>query len=134
MDLTQYKDFDNFFYYGQGDFEIEQKSNVLSTVVQPSRSLFYDRFYDSAGIHQYENNPSSITIQILIPYAIVSALAKMNSIVSNGENGLDRRIAVSQNLIKVNIGKDGQINISIQFILFSNINSAQNVSLPMGGF
>ena len=134
MDLTEYKDFDNFFYYGQGDFETEQKSNVLSTVIQPNRSLFYDRFYDSVGIHQYENNPSSIVMQILIPFAIVSALSKMNMIVSNGENGLDRRVAVSQNLIQVELGNNGQIDISIQFISFININSIQNVSLPVGGF
>lgn len=134
MDLIEYKDFDNFFYYGQGDFEIEQKSNVLSSIIQPNRSLFYNRFYDSAGIHQYENNPSAITMQILLPFAIVSALSKMNSVVSNGENGIDRRIAISQNLVKVSIGKNGQIDIAIQFILFANIDTIQSVSLSMGGF
>ena len=132
MSLEESKDFDNFYYYGQGNLEQETESDILSLLAQPQRSLYYNRFYESAGIHRFENHPIAIMIQTLLPFAIVDAIAKRNSIISNGESGTDRRVAVSQNLINVKKGASGEMNVQIEYILYSNINARQNISVPLG--
>ena len=70
----QLRDFDNFFYYGYGNLEDETKSDVMVTVVQPKRSLYYSRNLNSAGVSDYENYPNSMIKQVLIPYDIVISL------------------------------------------------------------
>jgi hypothetical protein len=134
MDLTveQFADFDIFFYYGLGDLEIETKSDILQNLIQPKRSLFYNRSYDSSGIKEYENRPNSFALRISIPYDIVTSLSKRNTIVSAGENGNpDRRIAVSQATIRVENIKFGT-NISVLYIPFANFRQTDQVkfSLP----
>ena len=132
MSLEESQDFDNFFYYGQGNLEKETESDILSLISQSARSLYYDRFYDSAGIDQFENSPISVIIQVLLPFAIVSAISKRNTITSGDGSSIDRRVAVSQNLISVEKGGDGEVNIQVGYVLFSDINTKQNVSIPLG--
>jgi hypothetical protein len=116
-DIEQYKDFDNFFYYGFNNLEIETKSDIFQNLMQSKRSLFYDRAYDSAGIPQYENRPNSLVIHINLPYDIVVSLAKRNQYVSDGsiEGKPDRRIALSQSTIKIEIAND-KVNVNVLYI------------------
>lgn len=124
--IEQLKDFDNFFYYGQGDLKREIESDIHSIVNQETRSLYYNRDNDSAGLDQYENTPNSIVQSVLIPYNIVSALSKRNVNVGNGQNGSkDRRIAVSQNSVKIN-NKENFIDVSIFYIALFDIADTQN--------
>ncbi len=126
-DVNDLKDFDNFYYHGQIDLAEEIKSDVLSTLLQSMRSLFYNRSYDSSEIGRYENSPNTIVLNILIPYVVVTALARRNQVVSAGDIGPDRRIAISQTLVRVETNKD-QLNVTVQFILLSNFNENSTVS------
>ena len=126
-EVNDLKDFDNFYYYGQGDLSEEIQSEVLMTLMQQTRSLFYNRTYDSSEIHKYENSPNTIVLNILIPYVVTTALAKRNQIVSDGDIGPDRRIAISQTLVRVETTKD-TLNITVQFILLSNFNEGSTVT------
>jgi len=126
-DVNDLKDFDNFYYYGQGDLSEEIKSEVLMTLMQQMRSLFYNRSYDSSEVHRYENSPNTIVLNILIPYVVVTALGKRNQIVSDGDIGPDRRIAISQTLVRVETKRD-ELNVTVQFILLSNLNENSTVT------
>ncbi len=126
-DVNDLKDFDNFYYYGKGDLSEEIKSEVLMTLMQQARTLFYDRAYDSSEIYKFENSPNTIVLNILIPYVVVTALGKRNQIVSDGNIGPDRRIAISQTLVRVETSKD-TLNVTVQFILLSNFNEGSSVT------
>lgn len=131
MTIEELKDFDNFYYYGQGNLEMETKSDIHQIVNQNNRSMFYNRDKDSAGIDAYENTPNTIIQSILIPYNIVSALSKRNTYVGNGqENTKDRRIAISQNSIKIKSDRNS-IVISIFYVALININSIQNTTIAL---
>lgn len=125
--LDELTDFDNFFYYGQGDLLTEIKSEVLMTLIQPMRSLFYNRSYDSSEVSKYENMPNSIVLQVLIPYAVVAALSLRNTIVTAGDLGPDRRVAVSQSLVDVELGIS-DINITVQFIPMLDFSRLESLS------
>jgi hypothetical protein len=128
MNIEQLKDFDNFYYYGQGDLKREIESDIHAIVNQNSRSLFYNRSNDSAGLDQYENTPNAIVQSVLIPYNIVSALSKRNINVGDGSNGSkDRRIAVSQNSVKID-NKENFIDVSIFYIALFDIAETQNTT------
>lgn len=128
MNIEQLKDFDNFYYYGQGDLKREIESDIHAIVNQNSRSLSYNRSNDSAGLDQYENTPNAIVQSVLIPYNIVSALSKRNVNIGDGSNGSkDRRIAVSQNSVKVD-NKENFIDVSIFYIALFDIAETQNTT------
>ena len=133
-DVSELKDFDNFFYYGKGDLARETRHDVLLTLVQPSRSLYYSRSLDSAGIDRFENHPNTIVLTVLLPYAVVRALSKRNQFVSNGDGDTkDRRVAVSQNLVRVRPeGNTGDLNVNVQYVPLSNLNEGAEVSAPLG--
>jgi len=126
-DVNDLKDFDNFYYHGQGVLAEEIKSEVLMTLMQSMRTLFYDRSNDSSEVFRYENSPNTIVLNILIPYVVVTALAKRNQVVSSGDVGPDRRIAVSQTLVRVETDK-ADLNVTVQFILLSNLNENSTVT------
>lgn len=130
MNTEELQDFDNFFYYGSGNLETETKSDILQTIIQPSRSLFYDRYYDAAGIEEYENQPNSVTMQVLMPFAITDAIAKRNTVVS--ANNPDRRIAISQNLIRVKSSGVNGVNVQIQYIPLSDYENPKKIFIPLG--
>jgi len=133
MSVEELKDFDNFFYYGDGDLGMEIESDIHQIVNQNIRSLFYNRNNDSAGIDEYENTPNTIILSVLIPYNIVSALSKRNIHVGDGQNGTkDRRIAVSQNSVKM-VNSKNNIDISIFYVLLGNVSVTQKtlVNLPI---
>ena len=133
-DVSELKDFDNFFYYGQGDLSRETRHDVLLTLLQPGRSLYYSRDLDSAGIDGFENSPNTIGLTVLIPYNVVKALAKRNQFVGNGDGGtVDRRVAVSQNTVRVRSNKNvGELNVTVQYVPLANLNEGTEVSAPLG--
>jgi len=125
MSVEQLKDFDNFFYYGSGDLGMEIESDIHQVVNQNSRSLYYNRSNDSAGLDEYENMPNTIILSVLIPYSIVSALSRRNTYVGNGQDKTkDRRIILSQNSIKIK-NKETDVDISVFYIPLSNISNTQ---------
>lgn len=131
MSIERLKDFDNFYYYGQGDIVDEIESDIHQVVVQNSRSLFYNRSNDSAMVDEFENTPNTIVQSVLIPYSIVSALSRRNTYVGNGQDDTkDRRIVLSQNSIKVR-ASGSNIGISIFYIALININNVQKTTVSM---
>ena len=115
--LDALKDFDIFFYYGENDILSEIKSDVLANLLQPGRSLLFNRHLDSAGITKYENYPISVLLQTKIPYDIVNSLALRNQYVSNGEDDLpERRIAISQNNVRLDSDKKGNLEVTVYYV------------------
>lgn len=131
MDFTveQFADFDMFFYYGSGQLEDETKSDIFQNLMQPKRSLFYDRFYDSAGMKEYENRPNSFALRVNMPYDIVTSLSKRNTVVSAGENGNpDRRIAVSQATIRIENERDN-VKTSVLYIPLATFKQTDQIAV-----
>jgi len=127
--LSELKDFDIFFYYGQNDLELETKSDVMANLMQPKRSLFYNRALDSAGVGGYENISEGLTIRVNLPYDIVNSLSKRNQFVSNGENGSrDRRVAVSQSTIKIDFDSSkGNVNMTVLYIPLADFKQTESL-------
>lgn len=132
-EISQLQDFDIFFYYGQSKLEIENKSDLLAGLVQPSRSMYYNR-QDSAGVSDKENNPNTVGLQISVRYNIVRWSAYRNSQVTDGQNNTtDRRIAISQNSVNVKNDKNGNVDINVLFIPLADFKTPQTLELPGGG-
>ena len=131
MTLEALKDFDNFYYYGQGDLKDEIKSDVYQVAIQNIRSLYYNRANDSAGIDQYINTPNTIAQTILIPYNVVSALSSRNLYVGNGQNNTkDRRVAVSQNYIRVK-NSENFIEVALYYIPLVDTKGAESATIKI---
>jgi hypothetical protein len=125
----QLSDLDTFFYYGKGDINLETQSDLMQNLLQPRRSLFYDRSLDSAGIKDFENFPNALALQVLLPYTIVSSISKRNSFVSS--ESPDRRVAISQSTIKVSSDKNG-LQLNVLYIPFNNLSNPTTINLPLG--
>lgn len=126
-------DFDIFFYYGKNELSIETKSDVIQNIVQPKRSLFYDRALDSSGAKDYENVPEGLALRVNMPYDIVKSIAKRNQFVSNGENGSrDRRVALSQSTINVKGSNNGEIDVEVLFIPLADFKQTEVVGVSLG--
>lgn len=133
--MNALKDFDIFFYYGQNELSLETKSDVFANLMQPKRSLFYNRSLDSAGLDEYENNPFGLNIRINLPYDIVTSLSKRNQFVSNGEDGFrDRRVALSQSTIRVELNPTtGNTSVTVLYIPLADFKQAENIQFRIGG-
>lgn len=126
-------DFDMFFYYGQNDLDLETRHDVMLNLMQPKRSLLGNRSLDAAGVSDYENTPSGISLRINLPYDIVKSLSKRNQHVSNGENGTkDRRIAVSQSTVLIKQDTQGNVDVTVQYIPLANFKQTE-ASVSIGG-
>lgn len=133
MISEQLRDSDLFFFYGDNELQDEISSDLQQLINQPSRSLFYNRSNDAAGIDQYENVPNVLAQTILIPYTIVDAISRRNTYVGDGQNGTrDRRIVASQSTVKVE-SEGSQMNISVFYIPLFNINDAQQSTIEYIG-
>ena len=129
--VTTLSDFDMFHYYGKNDLDLEIESDVLSGLIQPTRSLFYNRS-DGCGAADKENYPISVTLFINLKYSIVNWMAKRNTVVSSGKNGLpDRRAATSQNAIAVSNPSPGGMVLNVIFVPFHNFQAPNNATLPL---
>lgn len=133
IEYGQLRDFDIFFYYGSIALETETQSDVLQNVVQPKRSLFYSRSQNSSGVNEWENKPVSFFLQMRLAYDIVTSLGKRNQVVSNGSDGLpDRRIACSQNTVRVDVDINGEVNVTVQYIPLANLKQTELSKVPLG--
>lgn len=133
-DIAVLKDFDIIFYYGQNELSLETKSDILANLMQPKRSLFYNRALDSAGIPGYENNPEGLTLRVNLPYDIVSGLSLRNQFISNGEDdSKDRRVAVSQSTIRIEFdSSNGNVNITVLYIPLADFKQDESISFNLG--
>lgn len=123
---------DNFFYYGQNSLDQETSSDILLLLLQSKRSLLYSRSQNSAGVDDYVNTPNTIALSILLPYDVIVAISKRNTRVGNGQDGTkERRIAASQNLVKVK-QKNGEVDVTVLYIPLSNIKTRVQVSNLQG--
>jgi len=129
--FEQLKTIDYFFYYGQSSLEEETKHDIIIGLLQPKRTMFYDRAH-GAGINEYEQYPNSVILQLGIRYDIASWISKRNTEVSNGADGTrDRRVAISQATINVTANK-GNIDVSVLYIPFANYMKPQTITVPAG--
>jgi len=122
---------DLFFYYGEGDLNNEIKQDILNGVTTSKNKLFFNRA-DSAGVNNFINSPNSLAIEIGLKYSIVKWLAYRNTYIGNGQNNSkERRIAISQNNIKIN-QKNSNVDIDIFYIPFFNKNTFVTIEIPFG--
>lgn len=121
---------DAFFYWGQLDLNEEIESDVFWSLFQPEGSMFYNR---SFGTRMPENNPSALSLQIALRYSVEKTIGLRNQSVTNGENGYpDRRVAVSQSSVSIELGPEGQVDVQVDFIPIHDYESRGSISLPMG--
>lgn len=128
-DTAKLKDFDNFFYYGMGDLGDEIKSDMLQLMLQPSRSLFYSRNRNAAGITKYENWPQSVNMEIAMRFDIVRAIGTRNLDVS--KNNPNRQVAASQSDIIIN-QRRGEVDVTIYYIPLKDIRKSDSITIPLG--
>ena len=127
----QLSDIDIFFFFGDNDLGMEVESELLRGILQPKRSMFYNR-EEGAGVKEYENRPSGITLDVGVRYDIANWVSQNNARVTDGSEGYpDRRIAVSQNTINVE-RKNGQVNIDVLYIPFFNYEKPNVTSVQAG--
>jgi hypothetical protein len=135
MDRTfeQIKTIDYFFNYGKSPLDEEIRHDVVLGLLQPKRSLFYDRA-DGAGIEDNEQHPSGIILQIEAKSSIVSWIGRRNTEVSNGTKGFpDRRIAASQETVDVvSDHKSGELDITVLYIPLADYKQPQSIKASSG--
>lgn len=130
--LKELSNTDMFFFYGQSDLLKEQESDLYIGLIQPKRSLYYNRNF-GAGIVEYENYPNSITIQVGLRYEISAHIARQNQRISDGSEGsVDRRIAVSQNSVRIE-HKGEELNVSVFFIPYKDYKKPSKIDIFLGG-
>lgn len=127
-DIDIITDFDMFFYNGLNDLGTEIKSTVYCILMQPERSLYYSRNKNAAGITKFENMPNTAFLQIILPFTIVTALAKMNIDVS--ADNPNRQIAISQSNVVIN--QSGQnVDVTIEYIPLYNYKEFNKLNVPL---
>lgn len=123
----------SFFYWGEVPLEDEVDDDVRAALLQPRRSMFYNRGY-GCDLTSYENSPVSFLTQVQLKYEAVRALANRNSVVTDGSSGPDRRAATSQSIIEVEPAKDGAgYDMSVNYVMLSDMSRPRNASIPVGG-
>ena len=127
------KEWDSFFYYGLSDLENEIRQDLLNGIATSKKKLFFNRS-DSAGTNDFLNTPSGLAIQIGLKYAIVNWLAYRNTYTGDGTNGSkERRIATSQNQVTISVFDNGEIDVSLFYIPFFNIEQNRTLPIQIGG-
>jgi hypothetical protein len=129
--MANLSSFDYFFYHGSQPLEEEIASEVLALLNQPRRTLFYSRAYNSSGVHDYENTPNSLILEVGLPYDVVESIARRNTLVSDGaQTGRDRRVLVSQETVSIQ-RSGGNVDLSVEYI--QNVdNRANQIQVPIG--
>ena len=131
--LTSLSDLDVFFFYDENPLELENESDLVAGLIQPRRSMFYNR-QDGCGISSRENLPNSLTLEIGLRYDIVNWASLRNRLVSDGSDDTrDRRIALSQNTVSFVRNKKGDLDIKVAYIPFANIKAPGSVQAPLAG-
>ena len=108
---------ETYLYYGNSPLQDECEYDLNEILLQPKRSLFYNRQM-SAGISA--NKPNGIDLQVMGRFNIANSIAYRNGRVSNGLNGTkDRRIGVSQNTIGFDMA-GSNLDITVLYFMFAN--------------
>jgi hypothetical protein len=122
---------DWFFYWGQMSLDDEVREDIRAVVIQPRKSIFYDRSYGSA-VGEAENSGSQLVKQIGARYSAVQAIALRNGRVTDGTNGPDRRVLTSQAIIGIEDTENG-FNLEVYYTPMSGTRRVQKVVAPIGG-
>lgn len=131
IEVNKLSSFDNFFYYGKNDFDLEMESDLMQVIVQPKRSLLYNNRF-GAGVQNKENYPNALNLQIGLRFDIVNAIAYRNTVVTDGEDDTrDRRIAASQFSIEFT-QKSGDTDIRIYYFSFENTDNIRLLNVESG--
>jgi hypothetical protein len=121
-----------FFYAGTMPLVDEVSDDLTVGLVQPRKSLFYNRGY-GCGISGYESFPTSLTSQVSIKYEAARLFAVRNNVVTSGQDGFpDRRAVTSQPLINV-VKEESSYSLSVQYILMADMTRSRSITVPMGG-
>jgi len=132
FDYSQLSDFDTFFYRGSNDIELENQSDILWGILQPKRSMSYNR-REGCGITDRVNEPNAIQLTIVGRYDITQWVGYRNTYVTNGQNNTkDRRVAVSQSTISFEQNNKGEVDVKVLYIPFANFQQPTILTLPVG--
>jgi hypothetical protein len=128
--LEQASDIDVFFFYGDGDIELETLSDLYAGIIQPERSLFYNR-QDGCGLSDKENRPATFILELSARYNVVKWIGYRNSQLPE-DNEKDRRVATSQSVIDFVKNDRGEFDINFGYIPFRDISQPREQQLPLG--
>ena len=124
---------DLFFFYDTIGIEQSNEAELVTAVMQPKKSMFYNRRF-GAGVSESTNYPNTIAMIVGIPYDIIDSIAIRNTQVVDGtRKQKDRRLASSQGAISLSQDKDGGIEVRLSYINFFNYEEQNtNITLPIG--
>jgi len=132
IDVKTLSSFDNFFFYGKNDLSTELESDLMQTLMQPKRSMLYNRRF-GAGISERENYPNAISLQVMLRFDVANAIAYRNTFTTDGSDGtVDRRIAASQFSVEF-IRAGGELDIRVYYFSYANTKKVQVLNVPTGG-
>ena len=127
-------DIDVFYYYGEPDSDLllETESDIFAGILQPKRTLFYNR-RDASGVVEKENLPTSLILSLMTAFDITNWNSYRNTQVSDGANGTpDRRVAISQNSVQIQQRNEkGEMDVLVEFIPFANLKNKKDVTIPI---
>lgn len=130
--LDEISDINVFFYYGTLDDEIETEHNLMTALLQPERSFYYNRS-DSVGMDSYENHPNNLMLQVQLRFQITNWINYYNTYTGDGTDGAkERRLAVSQFSILFEQSED-RISLDILYIPFANYTQVKSLKTSAGG-
>lgn len=130
--LEQLTSTDNFFYYGLQGLSFENKCDMYQLTLQPKNSLYYNRS-DGGGVQDYINFPVGFMIQVGIKYSLAGAVARRNSLVTNGQNNTkNRQTYTSQNAIDVQYSDKGNVDVQLNYYDAFDFTDLKSVNLPVG--
>ena len=129
--LDEISDINIFFYYGALSDELETEHNLMTGLLQPERSLYYNRS-DSVGVDSFENHPNNLMLQIQLRFQIANWINYYNSYTGDG-TGLskERRLAISQFSIMFEQNLDN-LDIEILYIPFSDYTQLKSIKTGVG--
>jgi len=123
-ELTELSDINLFFGYGNYDLELETESDIIQGLMQPKRSMYYNRS-DGCEIANMENYPNTLVGQVSIRYSIATFISRRNENLPTNMKR-DRRVIISQNLIDIKY--DDGLQINVLYIPLSNYNQINKTS------
>jgi hypothetical protein len=128
---------EGFFYVGKVPIAEEVAEDILVGLGLSKRSGFYNRDY-GAGLAEFENVPISLVTLVQMKLSVMNFFAKRNQVVTSGQMieglpSLDRRALTSQSVIDVVDEGNGQVSISIQYIMMADLTKSYSLKAPIGG-
>jgi len=129
--LDEVSDINVFFYYGNLSAELETEHNLMSGLLQPERSFYYNRS-DSVGVDSYENHPNNLMLQIQLRFQIANWVNLYNAYTGDGTGGSrERRLAISQFSILFEQANDN-LDVNILYIPFADYTQLKSVKTSVG--